>query len=414
MAVVSEKKPSGMFALERHFSHANLISNLSVRGFLQKQGEYRQQIVNYSASAKELSHAADILKSPQFLEEKNIDITGFGVFAETGVSYSAKTGEYDVEVAKLALPQINEGKIFQAKDPSIFASGIYTLSVDSFGKPEKQATVYITENDTMKRVIQKFSNVINAVGSDVVAQLKEQQDEVYIYLEAREPGINNSFTIRDINGNAAEELGFNHVVQSSHNNHYSIDGIKYESASNIIKLDDDNIVLNVSAVTDNAKVNITRNYNKPIIAVRDITEQYNSLQDILLSTSNISDKGKKLLTGITFLVDNLRKEDFQSIGVSIDKETKRMVVDENKLFESMSDNPEKVRELLSEKPGLGTLSKSLAKTVRANPLNSFVKTPAMLDSIDYGWRWRSAGSLGIISLGAFAAFNQGMFFDIFI
>jgi len=81
--------------------------------------------------------------------------------------------------------------------------------------------------------------------------------------------------------------------------------------------------------------------------------------------------------------------------------------------EKITNEPEQVKSVLAAKPGLGVVSKSLAETIQENPLNSFVKTPHMLDSIDYSWRWRSAGSLGIISLGAFAEFNQGMFLDRF-
>ncbi|MDR1702216.1 MAG: flagellar filament capping protein FliD [Sporomusaceae bacterium] len=414
--VISGKKTvSSFFDLDKEFTHVKLMSNLSVRGFVQKQDAYRQQIVVYGSAGKDLGKAADIFANPFFLEEKNIAVNTPEIFNRIDVNPEAKVAEYDVKIDKLALSQINEGKSFPKEEFSILSTGLYTFSLDSFGKPSKQATVYLTENDTMKRVIQKFANVINAVGSDIAAQVKEEKNKVYLYLAAKDTGIKNSFAMNDINGSAVEELGFNYVVQASTNLQYSVNGEKREASYNVIDLDNGNVSLSVKSITDgDVKVSITRDFERPLQAIGDIVSSYNNLQDILAANNNLSNKGKNLLAGMTILVEDIQKEELENIGIKIDKELNLMLVDEDKFLEKITNDPDTVKLLLSDKPGLGVISKSLSRIIQENPLSSFVKTPTMLDSIDYGWRWRSVGSLGIMSFGIFAGFNQGMFFDKFI
>lgn len=415
--VASEKKASNWHIIEKDFTHVRLMSSLSVREFLQKQSDYRQKIVSYNTSSQELSKAADALTNPIFLEEKNIDVTNPGAFSKIEAKAGAKVTQYDLGITQLALSQVNEGKSFLKSEYRRLLPGIYTLGIKADGaynKQETQATIYVAENDNMDRVIQKFANVINAGNTMVTAQVKEQGDEVSLCLKAKETGTDNSFTVRDINGNAGEELGIKHIKQPARSARYTVNGVKKESFNNKVLLDDGNVVLIADAEIAAEKVSVTRDYAKSAATVHVIVEQYNNLQDILSDSDNLSDKGERLLSGITALVGEIKKEEFESIGVSLNKSSKHMELDEARLFKAIANNPEKVKQLFSEKPGFGEISKSLAETVRENPLSSFVKTPNMLDSIDYGWRWRSARDIGMISLGSFAAFNQGMFFDMFI
>lgn len=386
-----------------------VLTKLSVHNIKYQQEVYRQQIVDFNSAARELTTAAGEVAASGFSDKKQVAASSRAVTGQAG--NAAKTAQYDVTVSQLASVQKNTGLSINRTAAGGLAAGVYALGIGVGSGTEKPVMVHIGTAENNARILEKFARAINEAEPGVIAAVKTDGSQSYLSLEAAKTGQANSFSIRDITGNAAQVLNLGNQVAAAADALYSVNGQSGISGQNTLFLDDGNLKLDIRAVTaGSVTVSVSADAAAMAGDIGKLVETYNAFSSQLAGANNVTARGEKTLTGIKTALTQSRARDFQSIGVSWDFHNDRILLDQAKLTRALQQKPAEVASLFGGSAGLGSVLETTAETVLANPVSAFLKEPNLLDSIDYGWRRNSQSFL----YSGFNAGNQGLFLDMLV
>ncbi len=386
-----------------------VLTKLSVNNIKYQQEVYRQQIVDFNSTAKDLSAAAKAVAASGFFDKKQVGASSQAVTGQAG--NAAKTAQYDVTVSQLASAQKNVGLSISRTAAGSLDAGVYALGVRVGSGTEQPVMVHVGTAENNARILEKFAEAINEAKTGVTAAVKTAGSQSYLTLEAAKTGQANSFSIRDITGNAAQALNLGNQVTAAADARYSVNGHNGVSDQNTVSLDDGNLKLHIRAVTaGSVQVNVSADTAAIAGDIGKLVERYNAFSNQLTGANNITARGEKVLTGIKAVLTQARSGDFQSVGVTWDFRNDRILLDQAKLTRALQQKPAEVASLFSGSAGLGSVLETTAQTVLANPVSAYLQEPNLLDSIDYGWRRNSQSFL----YSGFNVSNQGLFLDMFI
>lgn len=355
--------------------------NLSINS-VQSQEQYRKNIVDLTNSAKSVSSSAKALSSAATFTKKAVSGSTDG--AITGVAKDgAKITQYNVSVSQVATSQKNESSKLTSNSYGAVASGVHTFAIQTGSTAEKQVSVSVTAGDNNKQVLAKFAKAINNSGSGVTAEVKTKDNQQYLSVVSKDTGAANSFTIRDVNGTGVASLQLGNKVQAGTDAKYAIDGVDYQGASNTVAVDKGNVTLNLNKITTGTvKLTVGKDDSAIVTSAKDLVTDYNKLNSVL-SNSDTTKRGSKVLDGVGAMMNGARSNDFASIGISMNKDTGELTLDEKKLTEAATTNPDQVKKLVSGGGGLAKGIENVAKDISNNSVTSYLKAPGKVNSFDY-------------------------------
>ena len=374
-----------------NFQALKMWSSLPTKDFEGQQEQYRNSITSFNDSVKSVSSSVKSLTASNFFSQKYVSSS-----AGTSVTGEAKAGaataQYNVGVSQVAIGQRNEGTALTANSYGAAKTGISTIGIKVGNGTEKQISVNISATDNNGQALKKFATAINNSGAGVQAEVKTKNNTQYLSITSKDTGAANSFTLRDISGTAMTDLQLDNKVKDAVDAKYTVNGTSYQSASNKVSIDNDNVSLNLNAATTGTiTVNVGKDDSKIVDAVKKLVDNYNGLHDILSNSDNVTKRGAKALNSIESFVGKTRSSDFATIGISLDGRTGQLNLDEKKLSDALTSSPDKVKSLLAGNNSLGKAIEYVSKEMANTPVGSYLKPPSAQDNKNYASSYSSNG-----------------------
>lgn len=386
-----------------NLSSLRIYSNAAAKDFKAQQAGYKNQIAGFNSAATDLkTRAQEFTSKNNVLDKKYIADDNNAITGEaTG---TAKSAVYDVSVQKLAISQRNDGKSLNADGFGGVGNGLYSFGITIGTGQEKQLTVNISSTDSNKQALNKIADAVNRSDCGVKAEVKQANTTAYLSIEGQNTGGASGFTLRDISNNLVANLNLSNKVQNAQDAVYTVNGENKQSAANQVKLDNGNVNLTLNAVTTGTdKVTVGVNYDKTVSAVRDLLASYNEINYNFRTADNITKRGDRLLTNIRNQFSGVRRDEFQNIGITMDRQTGNISLDTDKLAKALQSNPNNVERLLSGSTGLAKAAEKAAKTALNVPAATYFKAPNFRDHLNYNFLGGNTNN--------FYNYSQGLFLD---
>lgn len=401
------------YSLDTAFNNVKILSTLSTSKVQLQQSDFRQQLVDFNNAAKKIGTAAKAFDSGNSVFERKY-VTADTAAITGEAKSSAKAAQYDIGVTQLAVGQRNTSVSLASNSLGGLSAGTYTLGITSGSGAEKQVSFAVGATDSNSQALNKISTAINKANLGIRAEVKTSGNQSYLNLESRNTGTANAFSLRDISGNAASALTLNNSAQAAKDAQYIVNGANYESASNAVAIDNGNGNVNLTlrglTAAGTAKVVVGADTAKTVAAVKTLVESYNEMNDIINSAGNATKRFERLLAGIQGEVSGIQRRDYSNIGISFDKTSGTLSLDEEKLTKAITQNQSGVKSLLSGRSGLSGMAAALAATAADTPVSAFFKPPDVRDILGINavqGRNSASSILGRNSL-------QGLFLDMMI
>jgi len=393
--------------LNSNFQSLQTFSKLSAQKFQNQQEEYRNTVSNFTKNIQNVNNSVKSLTSNTIFNEKYVSISA-GTAISGQAQSKATSAQYAVSVSQLAASQENKGKAITANAYGDVAAGSYTLGIQMGSNAERQISVNVLTTDTNKDVLNKLASAINSSESGVKAEITTKDNSQSISITSKTTGAATSFAIRDISNTMVASLQLDNKVKNATDAIYKINDVDYQSATNKIALDNNNVSLNLNATTTGSiKVNVGKDNSKIVEATKNLITNYNNLHNVFNNSDSTTALGDIILNSVNTLVGKTKATDFASIGITLDKSNGILNLDETKLADALTSNPDRVKSLLSGSSSLGKSIERVSQQIATTPVSSYFKPPNPLDMLNY-----NAQSISSNSLAQGNPFMQGLFFNI--
>ncbi len=358
-----------------------LFGSITPANFMQQQAEYKKSVQAFSNSAKDLNVAAKKM-SPDLFASKTVNSS------DAAISGTAKAGAgtstYKVGVSQLATTQRNDGAAVSGNKYGALSSGKYTFGVKVGAAAEKQLTINVAATDNNKQVLNKFAKAVNDSAAGVVASVKtDKSGNDYLSVESKTTGAAQTFSLRDINGDAIGKLGLDKKTQSAADANYTLNGKAYSATTNQVKADNGNVTLNLNAVTTDVKGNATtveavvgRDTKGVVAAARKLVETYNKMTE-QLAEADLTGAALSLAAGLAGASSNGGRNSLSGIGINLDSSTGQLKLDEAKMTSALNKNADQVKNLLSGSNGFAGRLERLSNQAVNMPADRYLQKPEL-------------------------------------
>lgn len=358
----------------------NALQSSSVRN-----QDYRQQLVDFSSKSNQLAAAAKPFQgTTSLLSARSVQSDSTAI---TGVAKNGATqATYDVKVNQVAQGQKNSSMNLSSSALGGLAAGDYRLGLTVAGQ-EKQVSFSVSATDNNKTILGKIASAVNTAYSGktegINAEVKTAGSFSYLSLANKATGQNAKFSVRDVSGNAVSALKLDSTVQTAQDSSYEINGKAYTSKSNQVSLDNGQVTLNLqSATTSVAKVQVNSDVKGQVAAVKDLISAYNASRSQLAGADNLTGKGNHVFDGVEKVLSDQRYS-LSDIGISVDRKSGQISLNEEQLTDSLTNNPKSVQRLFTGSGGLATKIGQAAKTMTVQPASNFLATPNLAANYNF-------------------------------
>jgi len=383
---------------------SQLVQNVVNQGS-QSYSNYKTDITTLNDAAIKSRDSADAISST-----KKPIFDGNAVTSEddsiTGkATDDATNATYNVQVDQVATAQKNQSNSYSSSQIGGIKAGQYTMAVKTGDGTEKQISVDIGLTDDNKTALTKIAKELKKNGLD--ASVKEENNKVSLSFSGNDTGsTKGTVSLRDISGNLTTQANLNNKVQSAQNAKFSVDGVAQEQGSNTAKLDGGNVTLSLTKVTDGkVPVTVGKNTDAAVNSVKDLVSNYNDFisgaQKVHL-TNNANSEFNVLIKKLDM------NTNLSDSGVTINKNTGELVIDEDKLRTALTKDPKKVENAFNGANGAATDIKNEMNKITTSAPAEYVAPPGASNS---------NGSKGTSSINymvsALQASQKGMFLNLF-
>ncbi len=255
---------------------------------------------------------------------------------------------YDIEVDRLATPQINMGKFLPADEPVALQSDTYSFDV-RIEDLNYEFQFSIRSTDTNHTVQSRLARLITNSNVGITARASTDEDGYsYLRMESNNTGVKNGrnriFNISDNKtsktSGAVEYFGLDYISTPPSNASFLVNGEERSSASNRISLDrtyevqltgisgEDGATAHIGLKTD--VDSLTENVNT-------LVDGYNSFLNAVSEYKEDQPKSQRLFNEMSG-VARVYAQDLTSVGLNLNLDG-RLEVDNNTLRETaMSDD----------------------------------------------------------------------------
>jgi flagellar hook-associated protein 2 len=377
--------------MDYNFPSLQMLSNSSAQRYQEQQSQYRTTIADFTNSVRDVNNSIKSLTTTNFFSQKSVASTNAAVTGEA--KNGAKAIQYDVGISQIAKAQQNEGKSLTANSYSSGVStGYSSLGIQVGSGTEVQLSVNVLATDNNGQILKKFANAINSSDTGVQAEVKTKNNAQYLSITSKDTGAANGFTIRDVSGTAGAALQLSNKVTNAADAHYTVNGVNYQTATNQVSLDNGNVSLQLHNVTTgNSKLTVGIDNHKIVEVAKGLVANYNSLNHVFATSDNATKRGERLLDNVEYLVGKTRVADFAAIGISVNRDSGELKLDEKKFTDALVASPDKVKGLLTGGASLGKTVERVTKQIGANPISNYLKPPNPLEVTNYSFQYNNAG-----------------------
>lgn len=282
---------------------------------------------------------------------------------------NANEANYTLNISKLAKSQVNTGTQIKSNENTSFATGVNTISLKVGNNEARNISFVVNEGDTNKVSLENMAKAINYAKVGVSANIISNNDtgESYLKLTSDKTGADNSFTVSDIKGNAANASGINTITQNAQNAEYTVNGEKHISEENTVNLENNKVQLTFNkADGKDIKVNINRDVNAIKSDIKNFVESYNK-------TINFTETYAENFSGANQIkqefAGGVRSRRYSLEGIGITQNSNgTLSVNEEKLKNSIETNASKVEDILGGINGVAKNIYNKSSEILTSPL----------------------------------------------
>ncbi|MGM9571750.1 MAG: flagellar filament capping protein FliD [bacterium] len=376
-----------------YYKNSQQISNKNWRNSYQSavKGQYSAAINETRDYAAALQKSADKLQTVSkgdVFEDKAVISNKPEAISGTEVSSKAFNKSYSLEVFQLAQAQKNVGNALESNALSEFKSGKNEFSIVT-GDKTYNLSVNVRVGDTNKEVLDKMAQAINKANAGINAVVSSDKGTSRIELTGNKTGAGNEFALfaQDASDLLAKS-GADKINTMTQDAVYAVDNLQQTSDSNIIKLQNGNVKLELKEKTDD-KINISigQDTEKVKKGITDFVNDYNSLLTSLQDNSGIVNKSLlNKLTGIS----TSQRYNLQRIGINIGSNN-TLSIDNDRLDKALQNEPESVEKIIGGYNGLADKTESLAKGIGKSSIADLTNTYS-------GWTGSNSGIVNSLAL----------------
>ena len=333
------------------------------------------QISNLSEEAQKLT-LTDLYsvfndRTAQSSDSDVLTGTAFDAFSQES---GATEATYTIAVTQLAQAQQNVGRELNTTEASPVSEGNNIFNININGQ-DHELSIEVQAGDTNETVLQKIETAINEAGigmnADVIAGSTEGVQRLTI--RADNTGIENAFNISDVDGNVVTETGVGLATMEAQDAAYSVDGTDYSSGTNNIYLNG-GLVEVALAGEGEATLTVAPDQEKVEEAISGFISGINAFTEFLENNKDYITND--VLSSVKTFVGGHLKE-LQSFGIS-EGDDGRLVVDQSKLGEAVSQNLSEIKQTFGGLDGLAEQIKSYTSHIATDsPLNYMKEAAAM-------------------------------------
>ncbi|WP_250658616.1 flagellar filament capping protein FliD [Alkalimarinus coralli] len=335
-----------------------------------------------------------VLSNPSALQALNAESSSSNVTATA--TNGAAVGQYSLEVTELA--QAHSLSTASFADKNLTGLGTGTLSI-KVGDVTKDITI-----DGSNNTLEGIANAINAEEDLAVnASVIDTGSGFVLVFAAQNSGLDNAIEI-SVNdtgdGNSTDALGLSQLSFDGTNNHltesveaknalFSVNGIAVSRQSNTVSDAIDGVTFTLTGKTNGspATVSVTQDTEKVLERIQDFVDSFNEVKTILnevtafdpngnsengllLGDSTIRSINSQLRSVLSQVVPGLDSSSVRSlaeVGISTDRTTGMLSVDDEAFTKALADSPDDVMALFAEQGRASdsqvSFSKKTAETV---------------------------------------------------
>jgi flagellar hook-associated protein 2 len=328
----------------------------------------------------------------------------------TGAAFDAFSQEsgateatYTIAVTQLAQAQENVGIALSTTEVSPVNEGTNTFNININGH-DQELIIEVQAGDTNETVFRKIETAINEAGIGVTADVITGSSEGTQQLTIRNntTGQENTFSISDVDGNVVAETGLGVVSTDAQDAVYSVDGTDYVSGNNNNYLDGGLVEVALRGEGE-ATLTVAPDQGKVEEAISNFISGLNEFTDFF-ENNEAYIKDDALSTVHTFVADH--KQELESLGIS-EGEDGRLIVDNSKLSEAVSQNLSDIKRTFGGFDGLGEQITGYTSHIATDSPLNYVKEAGNLSPNFTDYIYSS-------SVNMLTQILQGTLFDDFI
>lgn len=257
-----------------------------------------------------------------------------------------KADGFDIQVDKIASPQINTGNFLNNKALS-FVPGNYTFNLDTTNSAyEFQFTV--SHGETNLQILTKLSDLINNASLGISAKIIDNdKNESALQLTSVQTGLSESekylFSISPAASSESiagmKTLGINTVTAEASNSSFTLNGTAHSSLSNTFTINNAFELTLKKETTDSKPVSIRFKTNSDAVAdnVQLLIDAYNGILDTAKSHSSSAAAGSDKLYRDMSSLSTSHKSALEYIGLIVNDDGK-VTIDRDILSNAVQPN----------------------------------------------------------------------------
>ena len=325
--------------------------------------------------ARIASAAADLFQGARELLARSSSFTGdqgggfdprtvlAGDDAITGAAANgAGIREFQVDVVQRAAGQRNNGARLDPTQNTSIDTGTNTVAMDIDGQT-RVLSFDVGVAATNQQALQSFAGGVTA---EVRAT---DAGGVRLRITRDDTGAEATFNIRDLQGNVAAATGAGLVRRKARDTEVIVDGQTLTSTTNIIELEGGAVSLQINRVTDGAvTVGVAPDTEAQAGFVQGFVSEFNDFRAFL--NENAAFVNDQLQRDLDAAVQS-QTQQLAAVGIS-HAAGRALQIDEERLTEALTDNPERVQDLFTNFNGLATRVGALAQRVATTAPSTFI------------------------------------------
>ncbi len=189
---------------------------------------------------------------------------------------------YTVEVMQIASAQVNKSSLLDTQAPTVVQSGLNRFTVKINGR-DYELAINTASTDTARQSLAKIAEAVNQRGLGIRAQLTNDRmtGKSHLTLTSSKTGALQAFSINDLQGNAIRATGLDNTAAQAADAVYAIDGKRYTSATNTVKLGDSLDVAFHKATAKAETIRVDVDHESIVKQLKNVLYRYNRLRSFL-------------------------------------------------------------------------------------------------------------------------------------
>lgn len=333
-------------------------------------GAQLSEVSRLKNAISDLRLTSRLLGNPDAVKSNTVTSSNAGISGTA--TEKASTGQYSIQVDKLAAANSLASGVYADKDTTALGTGTLSISV---GGVAKNITIDGTNN-----TLEGIANAINGQANlGASASVLFTGSGYQLVLTAKEAGLSNavSLSVTDSDGNSADDSGLSQLtngalalteVVPASDLAIKVNGVDITRESNTV----DDLVKGVTfefteETTTAATVKITRDTETVTERVQELVDKYNALQEIIAETTkfdpstgeagiflgeaavrNIAQQARGVIYGMVRGLENANVRSLADIGISTDKDTGLLSFDSSRFKDRLNKYPDDVTALFAD------------------------------------------------------------------